>query len=96
MSVATAPSGRDWYAMRVPSGDHVGQSVPSGFADEVTWTEFLPSRSATQISSDPLRVELKAMRDPSGEMSAWYSRRDDRATGAASPTSVPSGLNPAR
>src|SRR5712692_11873434 len=55
-----------------PSGDHLGTELCSP-TDDVNWMGLEPSPSHTQISYLPDRVDLKAIRVPSGEYSGSSS-----------------------
>src|SRR5262245_10495348 len=59
------------------SGDQRGRKSRSPLV-LVTGTGFVPSASATQIWSSPLRSETNAIRLPSGEYDGLESRPADR------------------
>ena len=58
---------------------------------DVNCTGFEPSRSLLQTSKRPERLEAKAMRLPSGEYSAWRSRRVEPINFVKTGCPAPSG-----
>jgi hypothetical protein len=57
--------------MSRPSGDQRGK--PGSLANEVSWTAWDPSGSASQISDSPVRFDKNARRCPLGETLAMES-----------------------
>src|SRR6266478_1152232 len=86
------PSARESKAIRRPSGDHAGDPV-TGPPKLVNCRGFVPSALATQISVDPVRMDSKTIRDPSGEILApeLLSLAAPTLCGRGDPPGVPSG-----
>src|SRR5579871_3998203 len=78
------PEASESKTIHFPSGDHRGVPVPGPF-NEVNCVCLSPSRSHTQISSFPVRLEANAMRSPDGEMLGLSSRREERISGLGAP-----------
>src|SRR5215207_1355779 len=72
--VASAPEVPAAKAIRLPSGDHEGSCSGTGVA--VSCLRPLPSAFITEISLLVALVLWKAIREPSGDQTAWLSPTD--------------------
>src|SRR5215471_13475057 len=71
-----SPPARESKAIHLPSGDQRGVPV-TPIPNDDNWMGLEPSASQTQTSLGPVRLDSKAIFDPSGEMLGEICWRDE-------------------